>query len=216
MRTLLLALFARRVECRPRFSRQPSAELDFVANRVPQLDANFFFQLDPARYRQAAAHIAANMGTLSDAGFDVQLAALIAMAGDPHTAIYLNGSAAAAAGFRQFPLIFRKRWRPTVPRAAPGEFVGRADTGQPCSEPTSRAGGHPGILGAGCGRAADDRTSRSASGAIRLGGGLRRGRERGANGGSRVALADRGCVRRVAAGTKSVAARDFRYWFSSR
>ena len=82
-------------------------DLDFVANRVPQLHANFFFQFDPALYRQAAANIAANLDTLTDAEFYVQLTALIAMAGDPHTAIYLNGSAAAAAGFRQFPLILR-------------------------------------------------------------------------------------------------------------
>jgi len=82
-------------------------DLDFVANRVPQLHANFFFQLDPALYRQAGANIAANLDTLTDAEFYVQLTALIAMAGDPHTAIYLNGSAAAAAGFQQFPLILR-------------------------------------------------------------------------------------------------------------
>jgi len=86
-------------------SRQ--ADLDFVANQVPRLHANFFFQLDPAQYQQAAAAIAANIATLTDAEFYVQLAALIAMAGVPHTAIYLNGSAAVAAGFQQLPLVFR-------------------------------------------------------------------------------------------------------------
>ncbi|HTS28849.1 MAG TPA: hypothetical protein VMH81_23425 [Bryobacteraceae bacterium] len=83
------------------------ADLDFVANQVPKLHANFFFQLDPARYQQAVAQIAANINTLTDAEFYDQLTALIAMAGDPHTAIYLNGTAAAAAGFQQFPLLFR-------------------------------------------------------------------------------------------------------------
>src|SRR5579871_6505446 len=84
------------------------ADLDFVANQVPRLHANFFFQLDPAQYQQAAARIAANLDTLTDAEFYVQLTALIAMAGDPHTAIYLDGNnAAVAAGFQHFPLILR-------------------------------------------------------------------------------------------------------------
>jgi len=106
MKTLLLALsLVAGAVCASATGRQD--DLDFVANRVPQLHANFFFQLDPAVYRQAAANIAANLGTLTDAEFYVQLTALIAMAGDPHTAIYLNGSAAAAAGFQQFPLVLR-------------------------------------------------------------------------------------------------------------
>ena len=62
-----------------------------------------------------------------------------------------------------------------------------------------RARRHHGILGAGCGRAPDDRPSRSTSGAIPLGCRLQRGRERGADGRPRVAPADRGCVRGVAA-----------------
>jgi hypothetical protein len=107
MKTLLpaLLLVAPYVSAASTAGRQ--ADLDFVTNQVPRLHANFFFQLDGARYSQAAAYIAANLDTLTDAEFYVQLAALVAMAGDPHTAISLDGSAAAAAGFQQFPLYFR-------------------------------------------------------------------------------------------------------------
>lgn len=81
------------------------ADLDFVASRLPQLHANFFYQLDPAAFQAAADALAADLPNLTDAEFYVRLAALIAMAGDPHTAIYLNNSA-AAMGFQQFPLLF--------------------------------------------------------------------------------------------------------------
>jgi uncharacterized protein (TIGR03437 family) len=86
-------------------SRQ--ADLDFVVNQLPKLHVDFFFQLDPAQYQQAAAEIAANLATVTDAEFYVRLAALIAMPGDPHTHLYLGGPAAAAMGFQQFPLLFR-------------------------------------------------------------------------------------------------------------
>ncbi len=107
MKTLFPALCL--VACLPAFGSVASrqSDLNFVANQVPKLHANFFFQLDAAQYQQAANAIAANLATLTDAEFYVQLTALIAMAGDPHTAIYLDGSAAAAAGFQSFPLAFR-------------------------------------------------------------------------------------------------------------
>ncbi len=107
MKALLLALLTVASNAAGASADGRQADLDFVANQVPPLHANFFYQLDPAAYAQAAANIAANIDTLTDAEFYVQLTALIAMAGDPHTAIYLNGSAASAAGFQPFPLIFR-------------------------------------------------------------------------------------------------------------
>jgi uncharacterized protein (TIGR03437 family) len=79
------------------------ADLDFVANQLPTLHPDFFGQLDPAQYRQAVANIQSNIGTLTDAEFYVQLAALVAMAGDPHTYLHLSDLAAATAGFQQFP-----------------------------------------------------------------------------------------------------------------
>lgn len=82
------------------------ADLDFVASQVPQLHANFFYQLDPAVFQAAADALAADLPNLTDAEFYVRLAALIALAGDPHTALYLNNSAAAVMGFQQFPLLF--------------------------------------------------------------------------------------------------------------
>lgn len=82
-------------------------DLNYVANQVPTLHVNFFFQLDPAVYQQAVAALQAQIPTLSDAEFYVQLAALIALAGDAHTAISLTNATAISAGFLQFPLQFR-------------------------------------------------------------------------------------------------------------
>jgi uncharacterized protein (TIGR03437 family) len=82
-------------------------DLNYVANQVPKLHANFFFQLDPAVYQKAAAALQAQISTLTDAEFYVQLAGLIALAGDAHTAISLTSPTAFNAGFLQFPLQFR-------------------------------------------------------------------------------------------------------------
>lgn len=82
-------------------------DLSYVANQVPKLHANFFFQLDPAVYQQAAASLQAQISTLTDSEFYVQLAALIALAGDAHTFISLTNATAVNAGFQQFPLRFR-------------------------------------------------------------------------------------------------------------
>ncbi len=82
-------------------------DLDFVANQVPKLHANFFFQLDPAVYQQAVAALQAQIATLTDSEFYVRLAALVALAGDAHTLIYLNDQAAARAGFQPYPVLFR-------------------------------------------------------------------------------------------------------------
>ena len=81
-------------------------DLNFIASQVPRLHANFFYQLDPAVFQAAADALAADRPNLTDAEFYVRLAALIAMAGDPHTALYLNNSAAAVMGFQQFPVLF--------------------------------------------------------------------------------------------------------------
>lgn len=86
---------------------QRQADLNFVATQVPALDPNFFAVLNPAIYQQAAAALNAEISTLTDAQFYVQLSALIAMASDAHTSIYLANSAAENAGFTFYPLQFR-------------------------------------------------------------------------------------------------------------
>jgi uncharacterized protein (TIGR03437 family) len=83
------------------------ADLNFVATQLPKLHVNFFFQLDPNTYNQAAQALIAQIPTLTDAEFAVRLARLVAMAGDEHTSIALDDAAAANAGFRQFPLQLR-------------------------------------------------------------------------------------------------------------
>ncbi len=83
------------------------ADLDFVANQVPALHANFFYQLDPSVFQASVASLNAKIGSLTDAEFYVQLAALVAMAGDAHTSLNLFGIPAVQAGFGNFPLQFR-------------------------------------------------------------------------------------------------------------
>lgn len=81
-------------------------DLSFVTTQLPKLHANFFFQLDQAAFAQAASTLQTQVPTLSDAQFYVGLAQLAAMAGDAHTFLNLNDSAAASAGFQTFPLNF--------------------------------------------------------------------------------------------------------------
>jgi uncharacterized protein (TIGR03437 family) len=80
------------------------ADLDFVVTNVPALHPNFFYQLDRPAFQAAVDSLNAKIGSLTDAEFYVQLAALVAMAGDAHTLINLYGSPAAQAGFATFPL----------------------------------------------------------------------------------------------------------------
>src|SRR5579872_688385 len=83
------------------------ADLDYVGTQVPKLHVNFFYQLNPADFSNAVQNLQARIPTLSDAEFYVGLAQLVAMAGDEHTSLYLDGPAADKAGFVQFPILFR-------------------------------------------------------------------------------------------------------------
>jgi uncharacterized protein (TIGR03437 family) len=82
-------------------------DLDFIANQLPRLHANFFFQLDPAQFQQAVNALSAKLATATDAEFYVGLSQLVALAGDAHTALAFTGNAATAIGFRVLPLQFR-------------------------------------------------------------------------------------------------------------
>src|ERR1035441_8278831 len=100
-----LGLFPSQAQNLPVASRQQ--DLDYVATQIPRLHPNFFYQLDPSAFQSAVDVLHAKIGTLTDAEFLVQLAALISMAGDSHTSISLSGSAAASAGFKRLPLLFQ-------------------------------------------------------------------------------------------------------------
>ena len=88
-------------------SQQRLADLNFVSTQLPALDPFFFNQLKPADFNAAVSQLSAQVATLSDAQFYVGLTALVAMAGDPHTSLYLNDATAVPLGFQQFPLTFR-------------------------------------------------------------------------------------------------------------
>ncbi len=82
-------------------------DLNFVRTQLPRLHANFFFQLNSQEFATAANRLQGRAGLLTDAQFHVELARLVAMAGDSHTSIALEGTAAANLGFKVFPVVFR-------------------------------------------------------------------------------------------------------------
>src|ERR1051326_200013 len=82
-------------------------DLNYVLDQVTKLHPDFFFQLDRTQFQKAVDNLTAQISTATDAEFYVGLTQLVAMAGDGHTSIFLNGGAAAAIGFRSFPLMFR-------------------------------------------------------------------------------------------------------------
>jgi len=113
------------------------ADLDFVANQLPALHADFFYQLDRSAFQAAVDNLNAKIGNLTDAEFYVQLAALVAMAGDAHTIIYLTGISPLPNGFRNFPLQLRWLDDGVFVTAAPPEYA------QALSAKLVRVGGVP-------------------------------------------------------------------------
>ena len=73
-------------------------DLDYIANTLPQLDHNFFDQLDRGTYQQAVASLQARVTTATDAEFYVGLEQLVAMSKDMHTNLNL------AYGYGLLPL----------------------------------------------------------------------------------------------------------------
>jgi uncharacterized protein (TIGR03437 family) len=83
----------------PTVTQQRMADVQYVATQLPALHPNFFFQLNPADFNAAVQALMSKIPNLTDAEFGAGLAQLVAMAGDPHTSLYLNGPT--------FPLSFR-------------------------------------------------------------------------------------------------------------
>ena len=100
---LLLAFTALSLDAQTSLeSRQ--MDLNYVANQLPKIARNFFAALSPSDYQNAVSNVQANLATLTDAQFFVDLAQLVAMPGDAHTYLYLS----AAPGMQTFP--FHLRW----------------------------------------------------------------------------------------------------------
>lgn len=105
---LLLTLLMASSSFAQRFSvAARQQDLNYVATELPKLHANLFFQLSRADFQSAVNALNARAAALTDVEFYVQLAALVAMAGDAHTSLALSGAAAADVGFHQFPLQLR-------------------------------------------------------------------------------------------------------------
>jgi len=73
-------------------NQQRLADVQFVATQLPALHANFFFQLNPADFNAAVQSLTARIPNLTPAEFEMRLAQLVAMAGDPHTWLYPPGA----------------------------------------------------------------------------------------------------------------------------
>ncbi|HEY1342277.1 MAG TPA: hypothetical protein VGF59_32435 [Bryobacteraceae bacterium] len=82
-------------------------DLDYVSAQVPTLHANFFYQLSQNQFQNAVADLKAKLAGLTDVEFLVGLAQLVAMAGDAHTNLYLQGSTIANQYFHNLPFVFR-------------------------------------------------------------------------------------------------------------
>jgi uncharacterized protein (TIGR03437 family) len=80
-----------------------TADLTFVATRLPNLDPNFFSSFARTDFQLAVNALQADLSTLSDAQFYVRLAQLVAMPGDAHTYLYLSN----APGVQTLPLHLR-------------------------------------------------------------------------------------------------------------
>lgn len=80
-------------------NQQRLADIQYLATQLPALHPNFFFQLNSSDYSAAVQQLTSQSSNLTDAEFAVRAAQLVAMAGDPHTSLYLTGST--------FPISFR-------------------------------------------------------------------------------------------------------------
>ena len=100
---LLFALAPLIVEAQTSSVNSRTQDLNFIATQLPALDPFFFSQLSQSDFQQAVNSLQANIATLTDAQFYVGLAQLVAMAGDPHTNLYLYD----APGFQILPLHLR-------------------------------------------------------------------------------------------------------------
>jgi uncharacterized protein (TIGR03437 family) len=79
-------------------------DLNYVANQLPQVDVNFFSQLDRGTYQQAVAALQAKISTATDPEFYVGLAQLVAMSNDMHTS--LTPGTPFAYGFLPLSLVW--------------------------------------------------------------------------------------------------------------
>jgi uncharacterized protein (TIGR03437 family) len=105
MLLILLALLL----CVPGLAQKVGAtarqqDLNFVANQLPALNPNLFFQLDRAQFQQALADLNAKVSGTTDGEFYTGLAQVVAMAGDAHTVIDLLDDYAFAVGFQTLPI----------------------------------------------------------------------------------------------------------------
>jgi hypothetical protein len=97
-RAAFLAALVAGTLCAQLLSRdqQRLADVQYIVTQLPALHPNFFFQLDRAAFNSAVQTLTSQIPNLTDAEFAVRLAQLVALAGDPHTVLYLNGPTAEA------------------------------------------------------------------------------------------------------------------------
>lgn len=82
-------------------------DLSFVANELPRLHPGWYTNVSRTDFDTALHRLENEYERLTAEEFYTRLSALIALARDGHTSIYLDSSAAQAAGFVALPVEFR-------------------------------------------------------------------------------------------------------------
>ncbi len=80
-------------------------DLDFLAGKLPKLHKNLFFQMAREEFEDATSHLRESIPGLEDSEIVVELARLVAMPGDGHTALTLFQP---GVSFRSLPLEWRR------------------------------------------------------------------------------------------------------------
>ena len=116
-------------------------DLNWISTQLPILHVNFFSQLDRTDFQRALDALATRTTAATDAEFYIGLAQLVAMAGDPHTNLYLSGNT-----FQHFPITFRWLDDGLFAVAAPSPYIRAlrarliAVGGMPIDQVTERLG----------------------------------------------------------------------------
>ncbi len=89
-------------------------DLNAFATELPALHVNAFHSITQAQFNQAVSNLSTSIPSITDQQFYTGLAAITAMIGDSHTAMYLindgyfQSTVVAQLGFQNFPI--RLRW----------------------------------------------------------------------------------------------------------
>lgn len=83
------------------------ADLRYMVSQVTTTHPNPYFSTSAADFHAAVQQLDSDAGALTSEEFYTRVGQLLALIHDPHTSLFLTGSAATALGFRPLPITFR-------------------------------------------------------------------------------------------------------------